>query len=95
MKIEFIDDLISRSFGNGAPLTGGEAKFYGTQGGETHAGLHIACPGCKQIIGVQFIVAAGPRWHWDGNVEAPTVTPSIHHIDCWHGFLTKGEFISC
>lgn len=31
-------------------------------------------------------------WQWDGNRETPTLTPSIHHIDHWHGFLTKGFF---
>jgi hypothetical protein len=45
------------------------------------------------------------RWNWDGNVDAPTLTPSILHtkrVDgvypdgCgWHGYLTAGEFTSC
>lgn len=37
-------------------------------------------------------------WIWDGNREAPTVTPSILQsgLPCkWHGFLTAGEFRSC
>lgn len=33
------------------------------------------------------------RWHWDGNVEAPTITPSIGCDQrCgWHGHITNGE----
>lgn len=35
-----------------------------------------------------------PEWGWDGNYDAPTLTPSINCIGgCgWHGFITKGEF---
>ena len=31
-------------------------------------------------------------WHWDGNVEEPTITPSIGcNKRCgWHGTITKG-----
>jgi hypothetical protein len=31
-----------------------------------------------------------PTWSWDGNRETPTLTPSIHHIGHWHGYLTAG-----
>lgn len=34
-----------------------------------------------------------PVWEWDGNREAPTVTPAIDHPGCWRGWLTKGEFV--
>ena len=32
-------------------------------------------------------------WHWDGNREEPTITPSIgcDHRCGWHGNITKGE----
>ncbi len=38
--------------------------------------------------------AVGASWAWDGNRDAPTITPSI---DCsrvcgWHGWLTAGQF---
>lgn len=29
-------------------------------------------------------------WQWDGNREAPTLHPSIHHVDHWHGWLRAG-----
>ncbi|OHV85966.1 DUF6527 family protein [Ensifer sp. LCM 4579] len=36
-----------------------------------------------------------PSWSWNGSIEAPTLTPSVHHIGHWHGFLTEGEWRSC
>ena len=39
-------------------------------------------------------------WHWDGNVEQPTLRPSIRHGKpgdswYWHGHLKKGFFEGC
>jgi hypothetical protein len=35
------------------------------------------------------------RWHWDGNMEAPTVSPSIGcDAKCgWHGHINAGEVL--
>ena len=38
--------------------------------------------------------AAGRAWGWDGNSEAPTLSPSIHCLGHWHGHLQAGEFKS-
>jgi hypothetical protein len=35
-----------------------------------------------------------PVWKWDGNKEAPTLTPSIDVHGVWHGFLTNGKLIT-
>lgn len=35
-----------------------------------------------------------PCWRWDGNRDAPTLTPSIHLINEWHGYMTNGELRS-
>lgn len=37
----------------------------------------------------------GATWRFDGNREAPTLTPSINCTGgCgWHGHMTKGEFV--
>lgn len=39
----------------------------------------------------------GRAWLWDGNVQRPTLTPSIRHVDPkgWHGFVTKGVMLCC
>lgn len=63
--------------------------------------LTFKCPcGCGANLGVA--VAADPAdrggnhpiWQWNGDLEKPTVTPSIQYLDgCrWHGFLTDGVF---
>jgi hypothetical protein len=33
-------------------------------------------------------------WQWDGNREAPTLTPSINWVGVWHGYLTAGKLVS-
>lgn len=30
-------------------------------------------------------------WQWDGNREAPTLTPSVNVIGHWHGYLRVGK----
>lgn len=57
------------------------------------------CPGkCGQIapIALRPVVDGSPQsWEFDGDMEAPTLLPSINHVGCWHGWLTHGEFVSC
>lgn len=57
------------------------------------------CPGaCKSIVPIALrpvVNGAQQSWEWDGNDQAPTLTPSINHVGCWHGWLTGGEFRSC
>lgn len=61
-------------------------------------GIGFWCPGCDQ----PHVVATGASgWSWDGNVDAPTISPSIlvtsgHHSPgfragdgCWCSFNEK------
>lgn len=39
-------------------------------------------------------------WGWDGNADAPTLTPSIHRLPAWkvmgwHGWMREGKLESC
>lgn len=34
-------------------------------------------------------------WAWDGNESEPTLTPSVHHIGRWHGWIRRGRMESC
>ena len=34
-----------------------------------------------------------PVWQWDGNKEAPTLSPSIDVHGVWHGWLRAGKLI--
>ncbi len=39
---------------------------------------------------------SGPRaWAFDGNREAPTLSPSVHVVGHWHGWIRAGRFESC
>jgi hypothetical protein len=59
----------------------------------------FVCPGaCKSIafIAVRPVVDGSPQsWERSGTAEAPTLRPSIHHVGCWHGWLTDGVFAAC
>lgn len=46
-------------------------------------------------VGDKFKPAAQPSWNWNGSVESPTLTPSVHHVGHWHGWLTAGEWKVC
>ncbi len=60
------------------------------------------CPGCGYMHGVWTQHPdgdpAGPKWQFNGNVERPTVTPSLFvhgQYEC-HSFITDGriQFLS-
>ena len=64
------------------------------------AGMAFICPcGCERegYLPLNGDGDPGPSWEWDGNKEAPTLTPSVQQIGgCrWHGWLTDGVWISC
>jgi hypothetical protein len=65
-----------------------EIVFYCPSGrspsGRDHPGI------CSQPITLGE--AKDGRWHWDGNMAAPTITPSIGCDNrCgWHGHITNG-----
>ncbi|HXC25276.1 MAG TPA: DUF6527 family protein, partial [Gemmatimonadaceae bacterium] len=50
------------------------------------------------------LTRGGASWDWDGNLEAPTLTPSIHCLSeyqgqpsagCgWHGYIRGGKPVS-
>lgn len=35
----------------------------------------------------------GKHWGWDGNEDKPTLTPSIHAIGVWHGWVRSGMLV--
>lgn len=61
------------------------------------ASLIFTCPsGCGRIENVPIANSEQKGWTWDGNVQAPTLQPSIQIISgCkWHGYLIKGEWLT-
>ena len=75
----------------------GDFYFKPVQGIDGETALHIMLPGHTFIcIGVQRGSSATPKvWGWDSNEDKPTLTPSIHAIDHWHGSLRAGRLASC
>lgn len=62
--------------------------------------LWYCCPcGCGTIsvlrVGNGHKPDKSPSWHWNGSTDRPTLTPSVHHVGHWHGWLTDGEWRSC
>lgn len=59
----------------------------------------FVCPGhCKGLTAIALrpvVDGSVQSWEFDGNMDAPTLRPSINHTGCWHGWLTSGEFTAC
>jgi len=60
--------------------------------------LFFECPGCLMVHGISRGPGPGPRWGWNGNVDAPTFTPSVLVRYRWsdgdrvcHSFVTDGR----
>lgn len=67
--------------------------------------LAFLCPGCIELNGSGLhmlpvnTTATTPSWHWDGNLELPTISPSIltrtgvdPNKNICHSFLKAGVF---
>lgn len=64
--------------------------------GSPVGGLWYNCPcGCGSQGFLAIRPAASPSWEWNGNRDAPTLTPSVHHVGHWHGYLRAGIWESC
>lgn len=63
-------------------------------GEREHAGMIYCCPcGCGALGSLAFRPHPSPSWQWDGNVETPTLAPSVHHVGHWHGWLLQGMWV--
>lgn len=94
---------------DGAGVPAGYFAFCDGYDGTKDVSIIHGCPcGCGTLGAVHLKPYGGrdrPVWQWDGNRDAPTLTPSIliHQLDDsgkiigehWHGYLTAGVFRSC
>lgn len=90
MNIESID---CRKVGFGGMEKVGDFTF-----DETFAHIYIWLPGISgpDALMIQKGAPGGPRvWGWDGDEIQPTLTPSIHALQQWHGHMQKGRLVSC
>ncbi len=71
--------------------------------GQTYTSLMFVCPGCVGVLGGSGLhmlpvncEIEGLCWIWDGNLEQPTLSPSIltggSTEDICHSFLREGVF---
>lgn len=89
MKAHLIPNLLDRYDDMGNGIDRGDYEFAVDSTGEVSTML-ISCPGCGEVQGLPLKI-----WSWNGNRELPTLSPSINHVGCWHGWLIAGEFIAC
>lgn len=75
----------------------GEFEVITEPGGQRR--FWFVCPGpCHAISAIALrpvVDGSEQSWDFDGNLEAPTLYPSINHVGCWHGWLKAGEFTPC
>jgi len=38
-------------------------------------------------------ITGDEAWQWDGNKDSPTLTPSVHAVGHWHGWVRAGELV--
>jgi Family of unknown function (DUF6527) len=72
------------------------------EGTTNYTALMFVCPGCGNDLHMLPIntTEKSPSWDWDGNLEAPTLSPSIKTewgnetsgIHVCHSFLKAGIF---
>ncbi|MHC5542818.1 DUF6527 family protein [Singulisphaera rosea] len=65
-------------------------------GGDEGHRYQFECPGCGCLHSFDVRTDGGrPSWQFDGDMERPTVTPSIHYTSATysvcHFFLTAGK----
>ena len=90
------------------PIGTFEIRVAGVQGYPgASGGILFVCPHghrCGVLVGPQFVARPAPDalciWGWDGNLDRPTLTPSINCIaekdgqptgGCgWHGWIRDG-----
>lgn len=101
MKARRVERLAERSWGD-APGKVERGDFEVTTDEKTgQRWFWFVCPGrCGHASAIALRPVVNPRpdqhsWEFDGNVDAPTLSPSINHVGCWHGWLRGGVFSPC
>jgi hypothetical protein len=93
-----------------APIGTFDIERGAPEGYAATAHILFVCPNghrCSVLLGPSFVDRSTPDrlcvWGWDGNMDQPTITPSINCISekdgkptggCgWHGHITNGEIV--
>lgn len=63
--------------------------------GDFPIAMAFVCPcGCGHVGHLAFEPDPSPSWQWDGNLEKPTLSPSVWQPGHWHGWLRAGVWES-
>ena len=88
------DDAYAAAY---ARLQPGQFEIVSTPAGQRR--FWFVCPGpCRSLAPLALrpvVDGSAQSWDFDGDVESPTLHPSINHVGCWHGWLQGGEFRPC
>ena len=53
----------------------------------------------REVVPARWTVAmknpCGAQWQLSGARDKPTLSPSLHWVDVWHGYLRNGHCRSC
>lgn len=58
-------------------------------------GGHICQIPIRPVPAFDKPLNGGHSWEWDGNMDKPTLKPSVHSIGRWHGHIKQGRMESC
>lgn len=104
VPIRFVDDydVEGGQLGDATWLASGGEGITNSLTGEPvlrkeHSALAFRCPGCNRPSAITVGIEKESnkhQWKWDGNIEKPTLQPSINCVGCcgWHGYLIAGVF---
>lgn len=56
---------------------------------------HDTVPSCLRLYQVNREGGDQAWWQLTGSDEKPTLSPSIHAPDLWHGYLRDGQLVEC
>lgn len=104
LKAKPVKDTMMRAALSGATVAPGSFSISVSKRGKPPL-FRYACPcGCGDVGALELFRKGDPKpsprtWEWDGDLEAPTLLPSIRvsfgdgkggSIEHWHGFIEKG-----
>lgn len=75
-------------------MTVATIRHWTADDGRTGERLYLWCPGCDGLHAVE-VTEPAKRWDWNGNLDAPTISPSIlvHGSVRCHSFVTSGQWV--
>lgn len=71
--------------------------FWKVKDGKRSLVVALPCQGGDYGLWVHWSIDhknhCNASWSWDGNEASPTLTPSLHWVGAWHGWVRNGELV--